>query len=180
MTTIAGIQHLGYCEIWVDSRITAPDGQIYSHPDMKKYAKRGQLIIAGSGEVVPCDIAQNIWNPPIATESDKKNPYKFMIRKAMPSLRKVLTDNGYNFDESKDKDDIRFQFIIAFNGELFDIDQDLAVSRDIHGFYGAGSGGSYALGALYAGADGEEALEIAAKINMHTAPPFYSIIQYKN
>ena len=103
-----------------------------------------------------------------------------MITKVMPSLRKTLTDNGYNFDESKEKDDIRFQFIIAFNGELFDIDQDLAVSRDELGFYGAGSGGGYALGALHAGADGEEALEIASKINMHTAPPFYSITQYKD
>lgn len=180
MTTIAGIQHEYYCEIWVDSRVTAPDGQIYSHPDMMKYAKRGPLIIAGSGEVVPCDIAQNLWNPPVPTEADKKNPYRYMIAKAMPSLREVLTKHGYNFDETKEKDDIRFQFIIAFNGELFDIDQDLAVSRDSSGFYGAGSGGSYALGALYAGADGEEALEIASKINMHTAPPFYSITQYKN
>jgi hypothetical protein len=180
VTTIAGIQHDYYCEIWVDSRVTAPDGQIYSHPDMMKYAKRGPLIIAGSGEVTPCDIAQNLWNPPSPTESDKKNPYRYMITKAMPSLREVLTKNGYNFDEAKEKDDIRFQFIIAFNGELFDIDQDLAVSRDSSGFYGAGSGGSYALGALYAGADGEEALEIAAKINMHTAPPFYTVKQYKD
>lgn len=180
MTTIVGIQHEDYCEIWVDSRVTDDDGRIYTHPDMKKYAQRGSFIIAGSGEVLPCDIAQNMWNPPKPTESDKANPYKFMITKVMPSLREVLTKNGFNFDEPKEKNDVRFHFIIAFNGELFDVDQELSVTRDESGLYAVGSGAPYALGALQMGADGEEALEVATKISVYTAPPFYSIVQYKN
>lgn len=180
MTTIVGIEHEYYCEIHVDSRITDDDGKIFSHPYMLKYAKRGPLIIAGSGEVFPCDVAQNMWNPPQPTEADKKNPYKFMITKVMPSLRDVLVKNGFNFDEPKEKNDVRFHFLIAFNGELFDVDQDLSVSKDESGFYGVGSGAPYALGALHAGADGEEALEIASKISAFTAPPFYSVTQYKN
>jgi len=180
MTTIVGIQHENYCEIHVDSRITDDDGRIYSHPDMKKYAQRGAFVIAGSGEVLPCDIAQNVWTPPKPTEYDKNNPYKFMITKAMPSLRKTLINNGYNFDEPKEKNDVRFHFIIAFNGELFDVDQELTVTRDESGLYAVGSGAPYALGALLMGADGEEALDAAAKISVYTAPPFYSIVQYKN
>lgn len=180
MTTIVGIEYEDYCEIHVDSRITDDDGRIYSHKDMLKYAKRGPLIIAGSGEVMPCDIAQNMWNPPKLTEADKKNVYKFMITKVMPSLRKVLTDNGFNFDEPKEKNDVRFHFIIACNGQLFDVDQELSVTRDDSGFYAVGSGAPYALGALHAGADGEEALEIAAKISAYTAPPFYTVTQNKN
>lgn len=180
MTTIVGIQHDYYCEIHVDSRVTDDDGRIFTHPDMMKYAKRGPLIIAGSGEVLPCDIAQNMWNPPEPTPADKKNPYRFMITKVMPSLRKVLEANGFNFDEPKEKNDVRFHFIIAFNGELFDVDQELSVTRDESGFYAVGSGAPYALGALHVGADGIEALEAAAKISAFTAPPFYSIEQYKS
>lgn len=179
MTTIVGIQHENFCEIHVDSRITDDDGRIYSHPDMMKFAQRGPLIIAGSGEVTPCDIAQNMWNPPRPTEADKANTYKFMITKVMPSLRDTLTKHGFNFDEPKEKGGERFRFIIACNGELFDIDQELSVIRDESGFYAIGSGAPYALGALRMGADGEEALDVAAKSSVYTAPPFYSIIQYK-
>lgn len=180
MTTIVGIQHDYYCEIFVDSRVTDDDGRIYSHPDMLKFAKRGSFIIAGSGEVLPCDIAQNMWNPPKPTELDKSNLYRFMITKAMPSLRECLEKNGFNFDEPKEKNDVRFHFIIACCGELFDVDQELSVTRDDSGFYAVGSGAPYALGALLAGADGEEALEYASRISVYTAPPFHSITQYKN
>lgn len=180
MTTIVGIQHEFYCEIHVDSRVTDDSGQIFSHPDMKKYAQRGAFIIAGSGEVLPCDIVQNMWNPPKPTEADKAHPYRFMITKVMPSIREVLVKNGFNFDEPKEKGDMRFHFIIAFNGELFDVDQELSVTRDETGLYAVGSGAPYALGALHMGAEGEEALEVAAKISAFTAPPFYSITQYKN
>lgn len=179
MTTIVGVQHDHYCEIHADSRVTDDNGRIYSHPDMMKFARRGPLIIAGSGEVLPCDVAQNIWNPPKLTENDKQNIYRFMITKVMPSLRDTLSKNGYNFDEPKEKDAVRFHFIIACNGELFDVDQELSITRDESGIYAVGSGASYALGALHAGADPEEALEIASKLSAFTAPPFHSTIQYK-
>jgi hypothetical protein len=45
-----------------------------------------------------------------------------MIVKAMPSLRKCMTENGYNFDE--DTKESRFQFIMAIGGEIFDVDQE--------------------------------------------------------
>ena len=180
MTTIVGVQHEDYCEIHVDSRVTDDDGRIFSHPDMLKFAERGALIIAGSGEVLPCDIAQNMWTPPRLLAEDKKNVYKFMITKVMPSLRKVLMDNGYNFEEPKEKNDTRFHFIIACNGELFDVDQELSVTRDISGIYAVGSGASYALGAVHAGASPLKALEIATTLSAYTAPPFHSIEQYKN
>lgn len=99
----------------------------------------------------------------------------------MPSLRKCLTDNGYNFDEAhdKDKDGLRFQFLIAVGGELFDVDQDLAVMKSGEGFYAIGSGGAYALGALYAGADALAAMEVAARVSAYTAAPYQVEEQYK-
>ena len=181
MTTIVGIQKPDCAIIAVDSRVTDDDGRIYSHPDMMKYAERGAFLIAGSGEVLPCDIIQNMWTPPRLLASDKENIYKFMITKVMPSMREVLTKNGYNFEEAHDKKEgERFHFLIACNGELFDIDQDLSVTRDARGYYAIGSGGSYALGALHMGASPLNALEVAANISAFTAPPFYQVEQYKN
>lgn len=174
MTTIIGLEYDDKSVIVADSRVIDDTGRLYSHPVMKKIAKRGALLVAGAGEVSPCDIAQNIWIPPTFTAKDKANPYQYMIVKAMPSLRKCLVDNGYNFDEvhDKDKDGLRFQFLIAVGGELFDVDQDLAVMKSEERIYAIGSGGAYALGALYAGADAISAMDIASRISAYTSAPY--------
>ena len=68
---------------------------------------------------------------------------------------------------------------MACGGELFDIDQDLAVMRSSDGIYGIGSGAAYALGALHAGAKPMKALEIAAKITAFTSGPYIMLEQQK-
>ena len=181
MTTIIGIQHKNKSEIYVDSRVTDDNGVIYTHPDMMKFAERGAFIIAGSGETLPCDVAQKIWQPPKLTPKDRKDIYSFMIKKAMPSLRECLSANGYNFDEDHDKskDGLRFQFLMAVGGEIFDIDQDLAVMRSDSGHYAVGSGAPYALGALTVGAKPMKAMEAAAKLTAFTSGPYQEVEQYK-
>jgi ATP-dependent protease HslVU (ClpYQ) peptidase subunit len=178
VTTIIGIEYDDHSILVADSRVTDDSGRIYAHKVMKKIAQRGAVLIAGAGEVGPCDIAQNIWVPPQFTAKDKKDIYRFMITKVMPSLRKCLIDNGYNFDEDK-KDGMRFQFLISVGGEIFDIDEDLSVMKSEDNMYAIGSGGPFALGALYAGADPLDAMEIASKVSAYSAPPFYQEIQHK-
>lgn len=178
MTTLIGVQYENGCLLVADSRTTDDSGKIYSHPEVKKIAERGPLLVAGSGEVLPCDVLQHIWEPPPMSKADRLDTYHYMIAKAMPSLRKCLNENGFNFDEPKTE--ARFQFLIAANGELFDIDDDLSVSRSDTGFYAAGSGGAYAMGALLAGADAHIAMEIASKVTAFTAPPYISKEQFKS
>ena len=178
MTTIIGIEYDTRCLMVADSQTTDDNGFIYNHPHVKKLEDRGSFIIGGSGEVLPCDIAQHIWDPPTITSKDKKDLYHFMIVKAMPSLRKCLSDNGYNFDETKTES--RFQFLISVCGEVFDIDHDLSVSKNASGIYAVGSGAAYALGALHAGADAYEAMEIASKLTAFTAGPYISKEQFKH
>ncbi len=50
---------------------------------------------------------------------------------------------------------------------------------DTKGIYGIGSGASYAIGALQAGASWKQAMNIAAKNNVFTAPPFITHKQTK-
>jgi ATP-dependent protease HslVU (ClpYQ) peptidase subunit len=181
MTTIIGVQYNDKCVILADNQVTDENGRKYSHPDMAKISEVGCFLIAGAGEVSPCDIAQHMWTPPRLTAKDKDDVYHFMISKAMPSLRKCLEENGYNFNEDHDKskDGLRFQFLIACGGELFDIDQDLAVMRSGDGIYGIGSGAPYAIGALHAGAKPMKAMEIAAKITAFTSGPYLQKEQIK-
>ena len=178
MTTIIGVQHEDGCVLLADSRTTDGSGRIYSHASVKKLSECGPAIVGGSGEVMPCDITQHIWVAPPLTAKDKKDPFHYMITKAMPSLRKCLTQHGYNFDEPSPGEN-RFQFLIAVDGEIFDVDQDLAVSRVDDGIYAVGSGAPYAIGALHAGASIMEAMEIAAKVTAFTAPPYIRMEQKK-
>lgn len=178
MTTLIGIEYDDSCVIVADSRTTDDTGYIYTHPSIKKITERNEYLIAGSGEVLPCDVAQHIWEPPAVSKIDKKDLFHFMVSKAMPSLRKCLSLNGFNFDEPKTEQ--RFQFLIAVCGEIFDIDDELSVSKNSSGVYGAGSGSPFALGALHAGADAYQAMEIASKLTAFTAGPYLSKVQFKH
>jgi ATP-dependent protease HslVU (ClpYQ) peptidase subunit len=173
MTTIVGIQYADKCMVMCDSQVTDGGGRNFNHPSMVKVSKRGQYLIAGAGEVMPCDVAQHIWQPPKPKAEQLKNTYHFMIAEVMPSLRRCLNDNGYNFNEETDNSsEYRFAFLIALNGQLFDISDDLSVTMRSDGYYGVGSGSKYAIGALYAGATPRQALEIAAKNDVYTSAPF--------
>ena len=110
MTTIIGVQHDDGCTLLADSRTTDGSGRIYSHSSVKKLSECGPAIVGGSGEVMPCDITQHIWIAPPLTVKDKKDPFHYMITKAMPSLRKCLTQHGYNFDDPS-PGETRFQFL---------------------------------------------------------------------
>lgn len=181
MTTIIGVQYKDKAVFIADSRVTDDNGRIFSHPNMKKISERNGFVIGGAGEVAPCDIAMHLWNPPKPTSKDKENLYQFMIKKAMPSLRKCLTENGYNFDEPTDrsKDGLRFQLLLGVGGEIFDISDDLSVCISGDGIYGVGSGAPYALGALNVGAKPLKAMETAAKLSAFTAAPFQTVEQSK-
>ena len=183
MTTIVGVQYKDRAVIVADNQVTDDQGRRFNHPDMKKIAERGAFLIAGSGEVNPCDIVQHFWVPPKLTANDKKDIYHFVITKAMPSMRKCLTDNGYDFNEGKgdgkDSGEQRFHFIIAVGGELFDVADDLSVCRTGDGWYAVGSGASYALGALFAGANPEEAVEAAIRFSVYSSGPLTTMEQFK-
>ncbi|CAB4167024.1 hypothetical protein UFOVP964_123 [uncultured Caudovirales phage] len=182
MTTIIGVQYADKCVLAADNQVTGETGRRFNHPDMKKISQRGEFLIAGSGEVQPCDVIQHLWVPLKLTPKDKADIYHFMITKVMASLRKCLTDNGYDFSEGKGEgksDESRFNFLIAVGGELFDIADDLSVCRSGNGIYGVGSGSPYAIGALHAKAGLKRAVEIACEVDVNTSGPIQIVEQYK-
>lgn len=175
MTTIVAVQYADGVVMGTDSLVTAE--RKYSHPKMQKITTTGPYLIAGSGEVAACDIVQHIWEPPIPTVADKKDIYHFMISVVIPSIKKCFKENEYKWDA--DDDETKFAFLIAIEGEVFEISDDLSVCLDAAGFYGIGSGSSLALGALKAKASIPDALQIASEIDPYTAPPFSLYTQKK-
>jgi ATP-dependent protease HslVU (ClpYQ) peptidase subunit len=176
MTTIIAVQYEDKVVMGSDSLVTAH--RKFNHPKMEKISKRNGYLIAGAGEVSACDIIQHLWQPPTPTVADKKNLYHFMIAKVVPSLKNVFKENDYNWEDNS-FDEKRFSFLIAINGEVFDIGDDFAVCLDQKGFYGIGSGASIAIGALHTGATMERSLEIASTIDPYTEGPFLFFEQKK-
>ncbi len=177
MTTIVGVCKNGNVTLGADSQVTDSNrGHVSSR--MEKITKNNGYLIAGAGDSQPCDILQHIFVPPVPTIIERKDLYKFMIVKFVPAMRECLEENGYK-QEGKDAES-GFSMLIAFDGELFDIGDDFSVILNDDGIHGVGSGSQFAIGALYAGANIEKALEYAAKNDIYTSGPFQIIKQQKS
>ena len=66
--------------------------------------------------------------------------------------------------------------LVAVNGRLFEISSDFAFTTNDSRVYSVGSGSSYALGALGAGADPESAVKIAAYFDSFTGGDIHEIV----
>lgn len=179
MTTIVAVQQRDKVLFGADSQVTGGNGRVANHPQMVKISKRGEFIIAGSGECAPCDIAQHIWMPPKPSNAELDDLYHFMIARVVPSLKQCFKDNEYKWNEVDDDGETKFAFLIAIGGTVFELADDMSIALDSKGFYGVGSGSSYAIGALAQGATVEEALKIASKYDAYTSAPFMFLEQTK-
>jgi ATP-dependent protease HslVU (ClpYQ) peptidase subunit len=177
VTTIIGVEFANRCIVLGDSRIVG-DSKIYSHPDMVKVVTNGNYLVGVAGDVRALQVVLHTWKPPALLAKDKTDLFKFMVNKVAPSLKQLVTDAGLLDNKSADKE-FEINVIIGLNGSLFEIDSDFAVSRNSDGYYAIGTGGDYALGALYAGVTPEQAADIAAVNDSKTAGPFVAETQFK-
>jgi ATP-dependent protease HslVU (ClpYQ) peptidase subunit len=176
MTTIVAVVKNGNVTMGADSQVT--DGsRPHKHPQMEKISKNNGWLVAGSGDAQPCDILQHVFIPPIPNAKERENLYKFMIIKFVPAMKEALEACGWK-EDANDKDS-GFNMLFAYNGEVFDIGNDFSVLLNSDGIYGVGSGSPIAIGALYAGANVEKALEVAANNDIYTSGPFQIVRQQK-
>ena len=148
-----------------------------------KIVEVGKFLIAISGDVRPGDILSYNWKPPVYRGED---PVQFMGRKVMPSINQTFIKNNYDYTKG-DKDD-GFDYLVAFNGNIFRIACDLSFFQGDVGIYGIGSGGQFALGYLasickpdmeleYAKRHALKAVNIASVLDANTGLPLQLVVQ---
>jgi ATP-dependent protease HslVU (ClpYQ) peptidase subunit len=104
-----------------------------------------------------------------------------MGRNITPSLITAFKAQGYDYT----KDAASYSYLLAFNGNIFEIGAELSISQSSDGIYGVGSGSAYGLGymASIKGDIGEaeisQALEVSAKYDINTCAPFQIEVQKK-
>ena len=110
-----------------------------------------------------------------------------MGKKVMPSILTAFKENGYDPYEATKEKDAGFDYLVAFNGNLFHIAVDLSFIQSDLGLYGLGSGGAFGLGYL-AGLPlpnlrrqperhAERAVEIASVLDVNTHQPIQLVTQ---
>ena len=145
MTTLLGVQIKGACLLGADAQITEDNFKTLSS-GTPKIVKRGRYLIGITGDTRPGDILTYNWRPPTFRNSD--DPIQHMGKKVIPSIIKAFNEGGYKWDDKDDKSDSGFDYLIAFNGNLFHIACDMSFIQADNHIYGLGSGGQLAFGYL--------------------------------
>jgi len=181
MTTLAGIQGKGWCVLGADSQISSGNRRIMGGT---KVIEQHGLLIATCGEVRGMNLIRYNVSPP----SPSTDAEQYIITELIPNLRKEFIENGYLISEMHPltSDTISVggdvESIVAFQGELYDIGSDFAVTKDPRGIFSNGSGGDIALGVLashwkpggtktQAKAIVKKAIETAAQYDIYTQVP---------
>ena len=139
MTTIAGIQGIDFAVLVADSQITE-DNLITLATSTPKIVSTGNFLIAISGDTRPGDILSYNWKAPTYKGED---PVQFMGKKVIPSIINAFNDNGYEYNKV-DKEG-GFDYLVAFNGNIFRIACDLSFFSSNRDVYAIGSGASEGL-----------------------------------
>ena len=183
VTTLIGIQVEDRCILAADSQITEDNLRTIS-TTVPKIVSVGKYLLGITGDSRPGDILAYNWTPPSYKGAD---PVVWMGKKVMPSILAAFKENGYDpYEATKDKDS-GFDYLVAFNGNLFHIAVDLSFIQSKHHLYGLGTGGQFALGYLVGLSSAaltsrperhaERAVEIATVLDVNTHPPIQLVTQ---
>jgi len=155
MTTIVGVEGIDYAVLVADSQITE-DNLVTLATSTPKIIEVGKYLIGISGDTRPGDILAYNWKPPLYRGED---PAQFMGRKIIPSILTAFNDNNYDYNKV-DKDG-GFDYLIAFNGNIFRIACDLSFFIDL----------------AYAKRHARKAVEIASVLDANTGKPLQLVVQ---
>jgi ATP-dependent protease HslVU (ClpYQ) peptidase subunit len=185
MTTLVGVQGRNWALLGADTRI-ADDSRIYKLPKgHSKIIEQENFTIACAGDVRAINILQSQLKLP-KTYVPKDDAH-FMTGFLLPAMRKAFADAGYE-KTMEGQSSHESEFLIIYNGKIYEVGSDYSWVQDARGIYGLGSGGAIAIGAL-ACLSGDtvtrtearkwatKALEIASEYNSDTAAPFHIVIK---
>lgn len=183
MTTLVGIQLEDRCVLAADSQITEDNLRTIGTAT-PKIVSVGKYLLGITGDSRPGDILTYNWTPPVYKGAD---PVTWMGKKVLPSILTAFKENGYDPYEATKEKDAGFDYLVAFNGNIFHIAVDLSFIQSQRHLYGLGSGGQFALGYLYGLSSAaiisrperhaEKAIELASVLDVNTFPPIQLVVQ---
>jgi ATP-dependent protease HslVU (ClpYQ) peptidase subunit len=184
MTTLVAVATPDYAVFAADSQITEDNLRSISI-STPKIVSVGKYMLGITGDTRPGDILTYNWKPPAYRGGDH---VKHMGKVVIPSIISAFRDQGYDYSGAEKDKDSGFDYLLAFDGEVFHIACDLSFFQSEFGVYALGSGGQFALGYLYslkkpitqltrAEHYAKRAVEIASVLDVNTCPPIQLTLQ---
>ncbi len=179
MTCVAAIAQNGTVYMAADSAASEEkSGWIISRKDPKVF-KVGQYGVAFIDSFRMGQILQYKWNPPKYTPTKTNSGLdKFMRTKFIDSVKDAFREQGFGNQVAGQEDEGGI-FLVGVEGKIFTVDEDFHVAEANFNYMAEGSGGAFALGALYATKNQKNpkmrlklALEAASEFSMSVKPPF--------
>jgi ATP-dependent protease HslVU (ClpYQ) peptidase subunit len=178
MTCIVSIKEGNKTYIGGDSAAVA--GLSVSVRNDSKVFRNKQMLIGFAGSFRMGQIVRFAFKPP--KYEKEKDIYEYMCVDVMKSLQKAFEKNGFNGENKKSEKETAGQMLIAYKGQLYEIDVDYQVGIPAEKYSSIGCGSDLALGALYAldAANSDLtpeqkitiALDAACKFNGGVLPPY--------
>jgi len=182
MTCIVALEHDN--KVFMGGDSAAPVGWDMRLITTPKVFRKENLVIGYTWSFRMGQIIQ--YAPSLPELEEHLSNYTYLIEKFVPFVRKAFSDAGWlKVENARDEGG---QFLIGIRGEVFSIETDFSVLRNIDGFSAIGCGAPYALGALrIMNLHGEiagnpmlavnQALEIAAYFSNGVSGPFVFAVQ---
>jgi ATP-dependent protease HslVU (ClpYQ) peptidase subunit len=192
MTTIVAVQGSGWAVVGYDSQVTEEDGRRYTMArGSSKVAKNGEYLLGAAGDVRAINILAYAFAPPKVGDLIGVRLDRFITSRFVPSLRACFEAQGYAASkESKEIAEQGSVVLVVVNGTIYVIGEDYSWVRDSGAIYAFGSGGDYALGALYSyGIEKvtsrvdvaqdliRNSLAVASRLDPGTGAPFHIMTQ---
>lgn len=175
MTCIVGVADKGRVVIGGDSAGVA--GYDLSIRGDEKVFRNGPYLMGFAGSFRMGQLLHHAFEPPYPP--DAKRLDKFMVTDFIDGVRGCLEAGGWL--RTKHERERGGFFLVGVRGQLFRIESDFQVGRDVNGYVALGCGDNLALGSLHATADMQDvdardrvrwALEAAAFHSAGVAAPF--------
>lgn len=185
MTTIAAVQGKGWAVIGYDSRVT-DDERVYTLPkNSGKVVSNGSYMLGAAGDMRAINLLSHVLKAPTPpVDADEEELDAFISQKFVPSLKKCFDEAQYG-----EKGEHESHVIAVVQGVVYDIGSNYDWCRDVEGIYAVGTGGQFALGAIYSMLVGKKrtitaakqavqaAVEIACQLDSNSAGPVNVLVQ---
>ena len=153
--------------------IFASDGQVSgvhevaSLSEGKVFAK-DRVLFGVAGGVRQLNLLKHALVVPKFRRRDRKNPVGYIINSLIPEIQRTLEKHNSleKFDDSTASSG--GNLIVAVGGAVGYVGHAFEFFGETDSNWVVGSGGEYAMGALLAGADPKEAVEIASDLDIYT------------
>jgi len=139
MTCILGIETKE--GVWMGADSSSVAGDFIEATNLLKVFKIGKFLIGYTSSFRMGQLLQYSLRVKEQPKLGMTN-IRYMVTVFIPAVRKLLEENGYT--KISDNVESGGQFLVAYNGELYEIDIDFQVNSFISGVHAIGSGGEFA------------------------------------